>query len=302
MSGSMGRAAAALRFGRGLARGLRMGVFFPPEGRLPGRPAPGGSTENSLPSPAGGPGGRLDALWPAGLALSQHRLPLAGIRAPLRLLQLSDVHLRGPDPALERLAAAMAPLRPDLVLLTGDIVTRGWQEPTVRAFLRSLPPAPLGRFAAMGNWEHWSGADPARWGALLASEGVTLLVEAGRDLGPLHLAATDDLLAGSLDLPRFRAALPATGPTVVMSHSPALFPALAGGAQLVLSGHSHGGQVRLPGLGAVWVPRGTGPYVAGWYQEQGSHLFVSRGLGWSIAPLRLSCPPELVEITLLPAG
>ena len=70
---------------------------------------------------------------------------------------------------------------------------------------------------------------------------------------------------------------------------------------LVLAGHSHGGQVRVPGLGALWVPRGTGPYVAGWYEQDGSHLFVSRGAGWSIAPLRWGCPAEIALLELRPA-
>ncbi len=70
----------------------------------------------------------------------------------------------------------------------------------------------------------------------------------------------------------------------------------------MLSGHSHGGQFRLPGVGALFVPRATGAYVAGWYEQDGTHLFVNRGIGWSIAPLRLWCPPELAEIQLVPMG
>lgn len=280
----------AWRFVRGVSRGLRMGAFFPPEGRRPGAAAPLGSEEWPLPSPAG-------------MVRSHHRLPVVGLTRPLTLLHLSDVHLRRSSPWVAALCAALRGLSADLVLLTGDVVTRGWQEAAVRAFLEALPPARLGRFAVMGNWEHWSGAHPASWGALLAAHGVRLLRDEVVDTGPLRLAGTEDLLAGVSDPRALRARLPPGPPTVVLSHSPGMFPALAGpGVSLVLSGHSHGGQVRIPGLGALWVPRGTGPYVAGWYERQGTALFVSRGVGWSIAPVRTGCPPELAEITLSPPG
>jgi predicted MPP superfamily phosphohydrolase len=70
---------------------------------------------------------------------------------------------------------------------------------------------------------------------------------------------------------------------------------------VVLAGHTHGGQVVLPGLGSFFLPRGSGAYPRGWYTLGGSHLFVSRGLGWSVAPLRVRCPPEIALVRLEPA-
>lgn len=289
------RARLGWHFVRGVSRGLRLGAFFPPDGRQPGALAPGGSHQVALPPRSG-------ADLAGGLVRSHHAFPLAGLPTAVRLLHLTDVHLRGPAPWVTHLCETVAAVQTDLVLLTGDIVTRGWQEATVRTFLEALPDAPLGRFAVMGNWEHWADAAPTRWGRLLAEHGVTLLRDEAVALGPLQLGGTDDLLAGVPDLARLRRSLSPGRPTVVMTHSPAMFQSLAGrGVDLVLSGHSHGGQVRLPALGALWVPRGTGPYVAGWYRHRDSWLFVSRGVGWSIAPVRLDCAPELVEIVLSPA-
>ena len=193
-------------------------------------------------------------------------------------------------------------LTPDAIMLTGDIVTRGWSEAAAHQFLGALPEAPLGRYAVMGNWEHWGDATPEIWRPVLEQHDVRLLRDESLDLGPFHLAGTEDLLAAEPDVAAALGGLPPDEPVVVLTHSPGLFPELAGRpVDLVLAGHSHGGQLRLPRLGALFVPTATGPYVAGWYERDGTWLFVSRGVGWSIAPVRLWCPPEVAELHLLPA-
>ncbi len=188
-----------------------------------------------------------------------------------------------------------------IVVITGDLVTRGWAPETVDQFLSAVPAARLGRFAILGNWEHWSDATGPDWAAQLARHGVRLLVNEAVDAGPLRIIGTDDHLAGEADI----AALlrDTTGPTVVLTHSPAYFPEVVHpNVVLVLAGHSHAGQWRIPGLGVPWVPKGTGAYVAGWYRQGSSWLHVSPGLGWSIAPVRLWCPPEMSRIRLHPGG
>lgn len=278
------------RFVRGVSRGLRLGQFLP--GAASPRSAPLGSEERPIPLPSPPPGG---------LVLRRHRLPLRGLDAPLRVLQLSDLHLRGPAPWLDGLLAHLGGQRPDLLVLTGDMLTLGWQEAVLRRFLDGLPEAPLGRYAVMGNWEHWAGASPERYGAILGQHRIRLLRDEVVEAGPLRLAGCEDLLAGAGDPVALRRRLVPGLPTLVLAHCPALLGALAGpGVDLVLSGHAHGGQVDLPGLGPLWVPRGTGPQVGGWYQQGPTLQYVSRGLGWSIAPLRWRCPSELVELELLP--
>jgi len=287
----------ALRYVRGVSKGVVRGHIFPPEGRLPPAPAPGGSDDPPLSL----------GLWTrfreegGHFTSPVHRVQVPGIGRPVEILHLTDVHLRRDDAWVAALGQAMAGLRPDLVCITGDVVAKEWRPEAVDRFLAALPPAPLGRYAAMGNWEHWTAAKPERWRPLLEAHDVRLLLEEWVDLGPFVLGGTDDLLAGAPDAGRVVQTLPPGRPTVLMSHSPALFPALARPeVALVLSGHSHAGQLRLPGLGSFWVPRGTGPYVAGWYQQDRSWLYVGRGVGWSIAPVRMWCPPELARIQLYP--
>ncbi|MEL6349510.1 MAG: metallophosphoesterase, partial [Myxococcota bacterium] len=142
---------------------------------------------------------------------------------------------------------------------------------------------------------------PAPWAEILAPFGVQLLRESWVDLGPIILAGTDDMWAGETDPEALLGTIPPDRAVLMLTHSPNLFPALVDPrVKLVLAGHTHGGQMRLPAIGAFWTPRGTGPYIGGWYQEDHTHLFVSRGLGWSVAPLRLFCSPELALIHLTP--
>ena len=271
------------------------GTMFPADSRRRPDEAPGGTTRRVA---AGGLLGRILELERVDLV--EHRLTVPELDRPLTLLQLSDVHIRAADHRLDRIVEALAPLKPDLVVLTGDVVTRGWTDEAVSKLLSALPDAPLGKFAVMGNWEHWGDASPDVWAPVLERHGIRLLMDEVVDLGGLSLAGTDDFYAGEPDAAAVLQRLDGR-PAVVLSHSPGLFPELAKeGVRLVLSGHTHGGQVILPLLGAFFVPKGSGRYVAGWYRQAESWLYVSVGVGWSLAPYRRHCPPELVPHHLAP--
>lgn len=285
---------------RALSRSVRRGDTFPRAGRVPPRDAPGGTRRTSSRS------GRWSLNELDVIETSEHIVPVAGLPRPVRVLHLSDVHLRACDASLEPLAdaitAAAAAQRPDLIALTGDIVTRGYTKEAVDRFLGALPDAPLGKWAVMGNWEYWGGAPRDVWEPHLRRHGVTLLHDRSVILDGLRLVGTDDALAGKPDLDAAFAEVGDDLPALLLTHSPALFPRLVRPAvRVVLAGHTHGGQVRIPGLGPFFLPRGSGDYPWGWYEREGTWMFVSRGLGWSVAPLRWRAPPEIAIIDLLPA-
>lgn len=274
-----------LRMLRGMVRGFRRGRAFPAEGRRPVQAAPGGTTSEPL--------GRF--------VLRRHRVAIPGLAEAVSVLQISDAHVRHPTRTLARVCDDLAGLRPDLVVLTGDITAREAQPAAVHELLAHLPAARLGRFAIMGNWEYWAGFPPQRWGPLLARHGVCLLRDEAVRVGPITLVGTDDHVAAEPDVEAALDRADGEGPIVCLTHSPGLFPRIARpSVPLVLAGHTHGGQVRLPGLGAAWLPFGSGPYVAGFYEANGSLLYVSSGLGWSMAPLRVRCPPEIAWLDLVP--
>ena len=147
---------------------------------------------------------------------SHHRLAVPGLRNPLRILHLSDIHIRGDAPWLAQLCDQIQGTEPDLIALTGDVVTRGWQPEAVTRLLEALPKARLGAWAVMGNWEYWSGATPVGWGERLAAHGVRLLMNEQRQLDEITVVGIDDMLAGTPDQT-------AAG---VFSMSHALFPSL----------------------------------------------------------------------------
>jgi predicted MPP superfamily phosphohydrolase len=266
--------------------------MFPPAGRVDPREAPGGTTASPIRRL------RLDERFD--FQTTTHRMPVEGLERPLRVLHLSDVHLRGPEPWVDALCGRLGDLdAPDLTVLTGDVIARGFDRGVVDRFLAAVPRGRLGTFAVIGNWEVWGGAPRETWQPIVEGHGIPLLHDRSVDLGPLTLVGTDDALSGHPDLDAaFREVAPHK-PAVVLTHSPVLFPELTRApVALVLAGHTHGGQVRLPGLGPFFLPRGSGDYPWGWYERDGVWLFVHRGLGWSVAPWRWRAPPEIAWIEL----
>jgi uncharacterized protein len=291
--------ADAARWLVGAAKAVDRGVLFPAPGRAAPRPAPLGSDD---PWPRLGAAARLLREYRS-IVRSTHRVGIAGLAEPISLLQVSDAHLRWPGRHLDAVCEALSTASADAVLLTGDTVTGGWRRAVADQLLDALPRTRFGTFSITGNWERIYDAPLETWWRHLEARGVRVLDNAHVDLGPLVLAGVDDLCAGDCDPAAALSGAPAGRPIVVMAHSPETFDRLRlPGVRLVLSGHSHGGQVRLGRLGAPWLPKGTGAYVMGWFEADGVHLFVSRGLGWSLAPVRWRCPPELARIKLLPGS
>jgi len=112
------------------------------------------------------------------------------------------------------------------------------------------------------------------------------------------IAGLDDPSTGTPHLDTALKTVP-QGPYVIAAfHAPAFFDDIAGQVPLVLAGHTHGGQVRLPLVPVFWLPHGSGRFLEGWYAERGSRMYVSRGIGTTFLPIRFLCPPELAIITV----
>ncbi len=119
-------------------------------------------------------------------------------------------------------------------------------------------------------------------------------------MGGIYLAGLDDLWSGQADLTAALAQAPANVPTILLVHEPDFADTVAkdGRVSLQLSGHSHGGQVRLPGIGAPILPYLGRKYDQGLYNVNNMWLYTNRGIGLGRIPLRINCPPEITEFTL----
>ena len=225
----------------------------------------------------------------------------------LKIGQLTDTHYgSSSDQAfIERASNMLQRLAPDLIVLTGDYVHHaGEPEPAARA-LGSLR-APLGVFAVLGNHDHWHGAlavESAFRSAFLGQR-FDLLRNAHHTVDvagtPLHIVGADDAWEGPMDLPKALIGLPRDEPAILLAHEPdvadqtsAAYPFI-----LQLSGHSHGGQVRIPLIGAPVLPYLGRKYPIGLRFVEGMFVYTSRGVGMASPPVRFRCPPEVTLITL----
>lgn len=216
----------------------------------------------------------------------------------LRLGLITDIHHSDTVPAddVARAVSLLASARPDLVVLGGDYVTFGDRKfvGPVAELLSPLADAPLGSFAVLGNHD-----DDRDMPAALASHRFTVLKDQRTRLTvkgeALDIAGIRFWTRRPADLARVLKG--AGGATILLAHDPRrLAEAARFDVQLVLSGHTHGGQVVVPGVGAIAGRKF--PVLAGVGTEGNATVFVSRGVGTVYVPVRINCPPDVAVLTL----
>lgn len=220
----------------------------------------------------------------------------------LRIAHLSDLHL-GPEIKAEDIEEAVAltmTLQADLIVLTGDYVTRRVEYGPGLVKPLSRLSAPLGVYATLGNHDHWAGAREIA--GYLAAAGVVVMQNTARpiarDGATLWLVGLDDIWFGTADLNEALVSVPQDACKVVLVHEPDFADQAARQADLQLSGHTHGGQVRIPGLGPLILPKWGRKYPIGLQKAGAMWVYTSRGVGLVSPPIRFNCPPEVALLTL----
>lgn len=217
---------------------------------------------------------------------------------PIKIAHLSDLHTRGVGRREQKLFSLLESEKPDLIVISGDTVTLQTTASELFDTLSHLH-APLGVFAVRGNWDrdyHLPNEEETYKKAgvyLLHNESIPILDNI-RLLGFDQDWPSEE----STFLQKALNSLPSSSFCIALFHEPAFFDSLSTRCNLSLAGHTHGGQVRIPFLSPFWLPPGSGPYVAGWYQKHQSQMYVSQGIGTSIYPIRFFCRPEIAMITL----
>ena len=264
-------------------------------------------------------------MW--GLFVEPNRLEVTDLDVPLPRLSpalegltighLSDWHLSGraaPRRVAERACREIMARRPDLICLTGDLVREVVYLPEAVALLRTLA-APLGVFLVLGNHDCDASIEDmlygrladdgaeAAWRAALEGSATVLLDNESRVVEArgvrVALAGVGDTTVGSDDLPRALAEEPQGDLQILLSHSPDILDdPESGWADLILAGHTHGGQLVVPGYGSAWAPVWRLRHRAsGLWRLNGTLAFVTRGVGSGLR-LRLNCCPEVAVLTL----
>ncbi|MBX9845316.1 MAG: metallophosphoesterase [Xanthobacteraceae bacterium] len=242
--------------------------------------------------------------------VQRHALTLPGwprFPRPLRIAFLSDFHLgshTGDVARLTAIADEVTALAPDLVLFGGDYVNMqlfggGRVPPKIIAGILSRIAAPCGRFGVLGNHDYVYGkADVA---AALRGAGIATL-DHGRssfayENHGIDIVGLSDAHIAWPDGRTLLANLAPDRPTIVLTHDPAHFAGVPAGPFLTLAGHTHGGQIRLPGIGAL-TNASAAPmhWTHGLVVDGERHMIVTAGLGTSGVPLRIGVPPEFVVI------
>lgn len=226
-----------------------------------------------------------------------------------RIVQISDLHI-GTWMTIEKLEGTIEMvnrLSPDLIAITGDFVSHHPQKHLggIKHALKRLK-AKDTVLAVLGNHDHWTDA------ALIRSE----LVEAGievlcnqiysinRKHNRIHIAGVDDYYVQKDQLDVVLAQLPADELSILLVHEPDFFEKSVetGAFDLQISGHSHGGQILLPYIGPLYLPKYGRNYPSGLYKVNGMYLYTNRGLGTAELQVRLNCPPEITLFCLQAPG
>jgi predicted MPP superfamily phosphohydrolase len=226
--------------------------------------------------------------------------------AGLRIGFITDTHV-GPFISADDLARAtnlIAAEQPDLILFGGDFVSESprYIGPAIEVVRQLVSETLLGGFAVLGNHDMYVSA--AKVTAALEGAGVPVLRNRAASVAfrgeTLWIAGIDETLMGRPDPPVAFGQVPADAAAIALWHEPQFAEhAAAEGAFLQLSGHTHGGQIRLPGVGPVGLPVHGKRYVMGLNHVDRMAIYTARGVGVYRPPLRFNCPPEVTVITLV---
>jgi uncharacterized protein len=266
-----------------------------------------------LPTSLAALGGYTGWIEPEQITIAHHNLQNRFAKFPhpgkpsgttLKIVQISDLHIKRLDRFYRTVADRINQQQADLILFTGDIVDRSNTLPVLQEFLRLIDPKPA-KYAILGNWEHHSGVNLTDLKTLYAQFNCPLLINESlvhQHQGyTLLLTGLDDTVKGQPNLTQALAAVQPAANHLILAHAPDqrdLFTAPESQLlqqyqpQLMLSGHTHGGQIRFLNF-APALPRGSGRYISGWYDDATPPLYVSRGLGGSSIRARFGAVPEI---------
>lgn len=223
-----------------------------------------------------------------------------------RVVQITDLHLNSLTYQLKELAVMLNKLRPELIVITGDAIDNANNIPLLNKFLQLIDKG-IQKVAILGNWEYQAFVNLDDLKKMYASNNCELLINETRQYmfkqKTISITGVDDYLRGHADFTMALQEYKQSDYHIVLSHCPQYRDDIAillnndVKVDFVLSGHTHGGQITLFGF-APYLPQGSGRYVKGWYKENNPKLYVSKGIGTGVVPLRFCARAEVAIFNL----
>lgn len=246
----------------------------------------------------------LDAFWFERYVIDWNEFDISGDSGDkIKTIQLSDLHIGSIKSFHESLAQKINEERPDALFVTGDSVDRNSKIPVLDAFLAMID-SDIPKFAIMGNVDYEGGVDIDLLRKTYEKYNGKLLINQSHRLQAkkriVNIIGVDDYLCGYPDFSKAAENVDLSLGTIVLNHCPAyrdeidtINAKIGRKIKLVLSGHTHGGQITFFGK-AIFTPYGSGRYLKGWYKNEHSQLYVSKGIGTRIVPFRFWSRAEAI--------
>lgn len=223
----------------------------------------------------------------------------------LKIIQLSDLHFDTIRYFHKSIAKKINQLQPDLILITGDAVDKTAKIEAFGEFLALIDKS-IQKFAITGNWEYWGSVNLKKLNEIYRKNNGELLINENRTLTiknrTISIIGIDDFIGGKANFRQAIKGLQTADTNIVLSHCPEHRDVIAKekddlNIDLVLSGHTHGGQITFFGI-VPFKPRGSGRYLKGWYKDIEPKMYVSKGVGTSMLPIRFGARAEVVEMNI----
>ncbi|QHT72070.1 metallophosphoesterase [Rhodocytophaga rosea] len=227
-------------------------------------------------------------------------------QSQIQVVQVSDLHLNSINKPLRKLAQKINKVKPDMVLITGDAIDKSENISLLDDFLKLIDHH-IQKVAILGNWEYWGNIDLNRLNDIYKGSNCDLLINETRQYNfrnkTISITGVDDFIGGNADFELAIAKYQQGDFHIVLNHCPQYSDTIGLKTpenikiDLILSGHTHGGQINLFGI-IPFLPQGSGKYVKGWYKNNLKNIYVSKGIGTSILPLRFGARAEIAIFNL----
>lgn len=248
----------------------------------------------------------LDSLWFEKYVIDWNYFDISkSEKDKIKIIQISDLHFDQVRYFHQSIAKKINSIKPDLIFITGDSIDKTEKIKLLNDFLKLIDNS-IKKYAITGNWEYWGNVNLTELKTVYSKSNCELLINENRTIliknRELSIIGIDDYVGGNADFEKAVENLKESETNIVLSHCPEHRDIIANqkgnlNIDLVLSGHTHGGQITFFGI-VPFKPQGSGKYLKGWYKESEPKMYISKGIGTSILPIRLGARAEMVEMEI----